>query len=193
MPKSRRKSTPKEPKLTSTTNESIVSSKGKPGDSVMGESSEGAREDGSKLQGYPEGPNPSVGRVGETLGQGNTARETATPYLIPRPDGRGALLSGGQPGNKGGGATPDALRGTIRRIIEEHGLPFLQSALSATGTVTCPHCKGKVEVPADPKLMAKLLDTGLRIGVGTQLNVEHQGITVIVDTKSVRVAEDGSD
>ena len=40
-----------------------------------------------------------------------TARKSAsTPALIPQPNGRGALLSGGMPGNKGGGRTPDAVR-----------------------------------------------------------------------------------
>lgn len=36
--------------------------------------------------------------------------ETATKTAIPRPDGRGALLPGGQPGNKGGGRPKSQLR-----------------------------------------------------------------------------------
>ena len=113
------------------------------------------------------------------------AKKPAIPHLIPQPGGRGALLSGGLPGNPGGGRTPEAIRGTLREIIEEHGLPYLKAVLSATGTVTCPHCDGEVEVPKDPKLMAKLLDTGLRIGVGAQVQVEHQGVVVVIDGDSL--------
>ena len=101
----------------------------------------------------------------------NTVPKTGT--LIPQTHG-GALRYGGT--HKGGpGRTPDELRGTIRQIIDEHGLPFLRAALSATRTMPCPHCEGPIEVPADPKLMAKLLDTGLRVGVGTQQQVEVTG------------------
>lgn len=39
-----------------------------------------------------------------------SATKTATPALIPQPNGRGALLTGGVPGNKGGGRTPDAFK-----------------------------------------------------------------------------------
>ena len=120
---------------------------------------------------------PNTKQQGLTVANSvKTSGETPTRRIQPG----GGYLQTGNPGNKGGGATPDALRGTIRRIIEEHGLPFLEAALSATGTVTCPHCKGKVEVPADPKLMAKLLDTGLRIGVGTQKEVEHKGMVLVM-------------
>jgi len=125
----------------------------------------------------PKGPVVTVeksgagSKVGVEVGKADTRSETPTHRIQP---GGGYLLTG-NPGNKGGGSTPDELRGTIRRIIEVHGLPYLEAALSATGTVTCPHCKGKVEVPADPKLMAKLLDTGLRTVLGTPTQVEHKG------------------
>ena len=114
---------------------------------------------------------------------GTTAETDKAVELIPQKHG-GALLAGGKRGNRGGGRTPDELRGTIRQIIDKHGLPYLEAALSATGTVTCPHCDGEVEVPADPKLMAKLLDTGLRISVGPQVQVEHQA-TVLLMGKSL--------
>ena len=124
-------------------------------------------------------------KVGKGLEVG--IRQTAAVPTVPQSHG-GALSIGGTPGNKGGpGRTPDQLRGTIRQIIDEHGLPFLKAALSATGTVTCPHCQGEVEVPADPKLMAKLLDTGLRASVGTHVEIEHQGVVVVVDGESLSV------
>ena len=121
---------------------------------------------------------------GSEVGAGESAGRM--PVLIPQSHG-GALLSGGTPGQKGGGSTPDALRGTIRRILEEHGLPFLQAALSATKTMPCPHCKGEIEVPSDPKLMAKLLDTGLRVAIGSPVQVEHQAVVVVVDGDSLSV------
>ena len=111
----------------------------------------------------------------------------STPTHRIQPGG-GYLLTG-NPGNKGGGSTPDELRGTIRRIIEVHGLPYLEAALSATGTVTCPHCKGEVEVPADPKLMAKLFDTSLRVTIGTPTQIEHKGHVTL--HPSATVAENG--
>ena len=41
-------------------------------------------------------------------------------------------------------------------------------------------------MPSDPKLMAKLLDTGLRIGVGTQTEVKHEGEFILIpDTRSL--------
>jgi hypothetical protein len=40
-----------------------------------------------------------------------TAKKTPKlPALIPQPNGKGALLAGGLPGNKGGGRPPDAIR-----------------------------------------------------------------------------------
>lgn len=43
-----------------------------------------------------------------------SADQTAEPELVPQPHG-GALLSGGKPGNKGGGRTPDEFK---RRMAE---------------------------------------------------------------------------
>ena len=156
-----------------------------PIDNSKPESLNSPKENGVNAIIASPGPSESSDKAGVELVNAKSASQTA--YLIPRPDGHGALLSGGQVGNKGGGRTPDAIRGTIRQIIDKHGLPFLEAALSATNTVTCPHCKGEVAVSADPKLMAKLLDTGLRIGVGPQVQVEHQGVVVIVDADSLSV------
>jgi hypothetical protein len=41
------------------------------------------------------------------------------PELIPQPDGRGALLSGGMPGNKGGtGRPPSLIRAALRESFD---------------------------------------------------------------------------
>jgi hypothetical protein len=38
------------------------------------------------------------------------------PQLIPSPSGRGKLLTGGKPGNKGGGRPPDEFKRRMREI-----------------------------------------------------------------------------
>lgn len=43
-----------------------------------------------------------------------SASETAKVKLVPRPDGRGALLTGGVPGNAGGGRPPSLVRAALR-------------------------------------------------------------------------------
>ncbi len=47
------------------------------------------------------------------------ASETANPTLVPQPGGRGALYSGGKPGNSGGGRPPSALRAVAREHLDE--------------------------------------------------------------------------
>ena len=64
-----------------------------------------------------------------------TTEQTATksakmPALVPRPDGRGALLSGGMPGNAGGGRPKDALVAQLRAIALEDGVPFLKATIT---------------------------------------------------------------
>ena len=131
-----------------------------------------------------------VGNSGVEVGTCESTGESPASEirLIPQKHG-GSLLSAGQKGLPGGpGRTPDQLRGTIRQIIDDHGLPFLKAALSATGTIPCPECGHEIEVPkGDPKLMAKLLDTGLRASVGTHVEIEHQGVIVVIDPESLSV------
>jgi hypothetical protein len=50
--------------------------------------------------------------------------EPQTPVLIQQPGGRGALLSGGQPGNKGGGAIPYRVRYAAAQATER-GIPVM--------------------------------------------------------------------
>lgn len=68
------------------------------------------------------------------------ARETAkksAPTLVPRPDGRGALLSGGKPGNKGGGRPKDEFQARMRELASREAT---QAALEAIlETPTHPH------------------------------------------------------
>ncbi len=112
-----------------------------------------------------------VGSKGDLSGKAITERKTA----IPRADGRGALLPGGQFGNKGGGSTPNELRtlmrGTLSTII-----PMVQAMA--------------VDPELSPKERLAAADMLCRYGIGTRQEVEHQGITVVVDTRSVRQADD---
>jgi hypothetical protein len=52
-----------------------------------------------------------------------TPKQTASPSglrLIPQPNGKGALLAGGKPGNKGGtGRPPSAIRAQMRGSLAE--------------------------------------------------------------------------
>jgi len=41
------------------------------------------------------------------------------PHLIPQPGGRGALLSGGRPGNPGGGRPPDQFKAMCRDLASK--------------------------------------------------------------------------
>lgn len=93
-----------------------------------------------------------------------TAKVTAKPglALIPQPDGRGALLSGGMPGNRGGIGKPKSLvRQRCRDSFDERipvlekivdGVPIehVQIPLAAVvGLLTCPKGCGPM-VPIDP-------------------------------------------
>lgn len=49
--------------------------------------------------------------------ENNEENNGVMPVLVPRPDGRGALNSGGTPGNRGGGRLPNAIRRKARRML----------------------------------------------------------------------------
>jgi hypothetical protein len=59
------------------------------------------------------------------------------PALVPQPKnwtgGTGALLSGGMPGNKGGGRPPSAIRATARNAFDEV-LPLITKIVKAKDT-----------------------------------------------------------
>ncbi len=105
--------------------------------------------------------------------------------LIVQPHG-GALLAGGKPGNKGGGRLPSEIKGTLREIVDDCGIPWIKDVLNAPRTVTC-ECGAKIEPPASDAVRARVTDTVFRVCVGTQVEVEHQGVTVIIDAESLSV------
>jgi hypothetical protein len=107
--------------------------------------------------------------------------------LIPQEHG-GALLAGGKPGNKGGGRTPNELRALMREPLAKL-LPIITEIAEAKDIqeVTCPHCDGKHEVETFLKAGDKLkaVDLLARYGIGTRQEVEHQGVTVVIDAESL--------
>ena len=119
-----------------------------------------------------------------------TATKTTTDSkeLIPQAHG-GALLAGGKRGNKGGGRTPNEIRVLMREPLAKL-LPIITEIAEAKDIqeVTCPHCDGKHDVVTWLKAGDKLkaVDLLARYGVGTHQAVETTGITVVVDTRSVR-------
>ena len=129
---------------------------------------------------------PSGSTKADSLGEpkskdrlGLVKAETAgrTAVLIPQEHG-GALLSGGTPGNKGGGRTASELRGLMRRPLAKL-LPVVERIAEATDTqeVTCPECDHKHQVTSWLKASDKLkaVDLLARYGIGTQQEIEHKG------------------
>lgn len=59
-------------------------------------------------------------------------RKTAEPVKIPQPHG-GALLSGGKPGNKGGGRTAEYVKQRAAEILEDPVVWDIQHAYAKAG------------------------------------------------------------
>jgi hypothetical protein len=84
-----------------------------------------------------------------------TAKETAKALeLIPQPNGRGALLSGGKPGNKGGGRTRSEVRdayllGAEEALQQQAADKFLRYGLGAVKEVTVEAVREKVQQTLD--------------------------------------------
>lgn len=106
--------------------------------------------------------------------------------LIPQPHG-GALLVGGQKGNKGGGRTSNEIRELMRQPLAKL-LPVVQRIAEASDVqeVTCPHCDEKHEVVSWLKARDKLQAVDLLARHGLIKEIEDTGIVVVVDTRSVR-------
>src|SRR4051812_33221468 len=97
---------------------------------------------------------------------------------IPQPGGRGALLAGGMPGNRGGGRKPGLIRAQIRELIALHGVDFLEAVLRRE-TVDFKVAKRirregaqaiqddeLIAVPVDTKTVLYALDLALRASEG---------------------------
>lgn len=111
--------------------------------------------------------------------------------MIPQPGGRGALLSGGMPGNKGGSKPPDALRAKLRELGAAKSVPFLSSLLDGRITVQfvgkCPHCHRTSDLPEGDALdtLVDATADAVRASVDHRLKANEQtlkyGIGVKID------------
>lgn len=137
----------------------------------------------SEGEGLEEGVESNRQEDGKGLGKGRGDTVGGTAVLIPQKHG-GALLPGGQPGNKGGGQSPEAIKGSFRKLIAEKGLPWAERMLDAPKTVACPKCGTMVQPPAADGVRARLLDTATRM---LPQKVEHEGVVVIMDADSLSV------
>lgn len=104
-----------------------------------------------------------------------TKTAAKSPVHIPQPHG-GALLSGGVPGNRGGGRPPDMLGQKLREIGMVHAAPLLEDVMQGKIRLvwvgTCPKCKHVGELPEGDDLDA-LKDT-IRTTVDQQLKASDQ-------------------
>ena len=104
--------------------------------------------------------------------------------LVPQP--HGGALRHGNPGNKGGGRTPNEIRELMRQPLATL-LPIITRIAEAPDVeeVECPNCNEKVEVPSYRKDGDKLkaVDLLARYGIGTRQEIEHKGqVTLVADT-----------
>ena len=91
-------------------------------------------------------------------GKAKTPRETPPQRNQPG----GGYLQTGNPGNKGGGRSPEEIKGSFRKLIAEKGLPWAERVLDAPETAQCPKCGTEVKAPAADGVRARLLDTATR-------------------------------
>ena len=119
--------------------------------------------------------------MSEPNGNGNG---TAMPILIPQPNGRGALLSGGMPGNAGGsGPAPSELRARLRGSFAQR-MHVLEQFADGVVTITeqCPACGYQAEpttealslTPADRTRAMALL---AKYGLGLEKTIRLEGFT----------------
>ena len=102
------------------------------------------------------------------------------------PQDHGGALRVGNPGNKGGGRTPDELRALFREPLAKL-LPVVEQIAEAKDIqeVTCPHCDEKLEVVSWLKAGDKLkaVDLLARYGIGSRQELQHTGrVTLVADT-----------
>lgn len=117
------------------------------------------------------------------------------PVLVPQPNGRGALLSGGLPGNRGGpGRPPSEVRKLARKLSSEYfveALPKVHDIAQGRFTTIirqeCPSCgyeppEGVETLPVEikPGEAVRAADVLGKYGPGSQ---EEQVFTVEIQTE----------
>lgn len=106
------------------------------------------------------------------------------PAKIPQAHG-GALLTGGMPGNPGGGRPPDAIRAQLRELGAVKGAAFLSDVLDGRITYTltgkCSEC-GAESKPTDHDWL-KTLTEQIRASVDQRLKANEQALKYGLGTK----------
>lgn len=112
---------------------------------------------------------------------------------IPQPGGRGALNSGGTPGNKGGGRPREAIRARCRTLFDNHGIKVLKKAIKDAmaepeNTLEAVDVSGNRRRRMDSAL--KAVDIAGKYGLGEAPTIQD-GMAEFIASLSVEyVAED---
>lgn len=124
-----------------------------------------------------------------------TARKTAAalPALIPQPEGKGALLSGGVQGNAGGtGRPPSAVRAVLREAYEDR-IPFLRALadgkpITLRTATSSKNAKGERTVTSKKRVFTPGVNDRLaameqlaRYGIGTTKEVSVDAVKAKVE------------
>lgn len=107
--------------------------------------------------------------------QRRTSEKKSAPQLIPRPDGKGALLSGGVPGNKGGTGRPP---NEVRALARDLGYRSLGAIEKVLEKIEAQLEEGK---PVNTDLLLRIAEHANKYGLGTRDTTEHviQGVPFI--------------
>lgn len=146
---------------------------------------------------------PGIGRAAlEEIRQVFPNPRSGGPKLVPRPDGRGALLTGGVPGNRGGcGAVPSKVRAASRAAYDELVPRLLKMGLG-DGTIRlvgeCENCGHTGEpITMDdveaaivaPKEQIRAADVLGKYGLGQAKGVDHEDLVEYVKTLGEQVQD----
>src|SRR5574340_885319 len=130
---------------------------------------------------------------GRTPGEMPQSAGSTMPVLIPQPHG-GALLSGGVPGNRGGGRLKDEIRQRLQRVTDEQGVAFLEDVLAGRVTVefvgTCPNCHAETRGSDMSAAYLERLEAAARVTVAHRLQAVEQALRYGVGTQTETVTAD---
>ena len=105
--------------------------------------------------------------------------ETKDTKLIPQPHG-GALLAGGNPGNKGGGRPRSVIREKLSGVMDEHGVAVLEQIITAPRetTFTCDECghQQTVKPPSSDADRLRGVDIAGKYSIGTITQVDAEQV-----------------
>lgn len=136
------------------------------------------KKDGARASAGLRKESSTLGASEENSGE-NSGPELAH---IPQPHG-GALLSGGQKGNRGGGRLPNEIRELLRQGLNETVVSRLISIAegSATRAGCCPRCGDYIaQEEATFRESTQATATLLQYGVGTKFEMEGEPVNPII-------------